>query len=96
MDKKKEFKKNSESHHFVDKLLTKFKMGKHGSDEKGSGSGRKLKNESTSKESVPFFTWEKNKISPDNIMEFSEQLHQLLEDVQNLKDVVFYTYKYPK
>lgn len=99
MDKKKDLKKNTDSHHFMDKFLTKLKMGKHGGEEKPSGSGKRLiriGSSSLSGGSKPLISWESGKVTPENIMDFSEQLHQLLEYVQTLKDVVFHTYEYPK
>lgn len=92
MDKKRSVRKGGESHNFMEKLLMRFKMTKHATEDK---SGGKL-TPTLSTEQKPSLTWEKPKISAENLMEFSDQLEQLLGYIQELKEISYFAYDYPR
>lgn len=93
MDTKKS-RKEGESHKFMEKVLTRLKMTKHTNELKVSDSKRLSPSSST--EIKPFLLLDQPKITAENMMQFSEQLQQLLESLQDMKEVTFYTYDYPK
>ncbi|KAL0275600.1 UNVERIFIED_CONTAM: hypothetical protein PYX00_003406 [Menopon gallinae] len=92
MDAKKP-RKEGESHKFMEKFFTRLKMTKHTNEVKASDSKRLSPSSST--ESKPLLMWDQPKITADNMMQFSDQLQQLLESLQEMKEVTFYTYDYP-
>lgn len=81
-------KKKSEGVHFMKKFLSRLKMTK--------GKTEIVEKESLDdgKENKPLIIFPK--INSGNMMMFSNQLQELLEYVQNIKEVTFYTYDYPR
>lgn len=80
-------KKKSEGVHFMKKFLTRLKM------TKGKSEIVEKENVDVENENKQLFVLPK--INSNNIMMFSNQLQELLEYVQNIKEVTFYTYDYP-